>query len=163
MRKCTAKGATRYLCQKEDHFERTPRPNLAAEKDNQSGYFKDRRIKISMCRKAGRITFHNMSVRWDGSIFRHDDSIHGIRAVSARIRADSWDSGDYLFMSIRSKNKTELRVAGAKSPIAKYGKKTSVWVDSGSPISIFRIGELKKTLSATGVNLRELTSEKQDF
>ena len=66
-------------------------------------------------------------------------------------------------MSIRSKNRTELRVAGAKLPIAIYGKKTSVWIDSGSPISIFRIGELKKTLSAAGTNLRELTSENQDF
>ena len=49
-------------------------------------------------------------------------------------------------MSIRSKNRTELKVAGAKLPIAINGKKTSVWIDSGSPMSIFTIGELRRTI-----------------
>ena len=77
----------------------------------------------------------------------------------------SWDSdssGDYLVMSIRSKNRTELKVAGAKLPIVINGKKTSVWIDSGSPISISTIGELRKTLGANGIHLKELAPEDQD-
>ena len=41
-------------------------------------------------------------------------------------------------------------------PIAINGKRTSVWLDSGSPISIFTIGELRKTLGTNGVHLKEL-------
>ena len=76
---------------------------------------------------------------------------------------DSDSSGDYLVMSIRSKNRTELEVAGAKLPIAINGKTTSVWIDSRSPISIFTIGELRKTLGTKGVHLKELAPEDQDF
>ena len=66
-------------------------------------------------------------------------------------------------MSIKTRNKTELRVAGAKLPIARHGKRTSVWIDSGSPISIFTIGELRRTLGTTGVHLSELAPEDQEF
>ena len=78
----------------------------------------------------------------------------------------SWDSdssGDYLVQPIRSNNRTELKVAGAKMPIAINGKKTSVWVDSGSPKSIFTIEELRRTLGTSGVHLKELAPEDQDF
>ena len=58
-------------------------------------------------------------------------------------------------MSIKARNKTELRVAAAKLPIAMNGKKTSVWIESGSPISTFTIGDLRRTLGTTGVHLSE--------
>ena len=66
-------------------------------------------------------------------------------------------------MSIKARNKTVLRVAGAKLPIAINGKRTSVWIDSGSPISTFTIGELRRTLGTTGVHLSKLAPENQDF
>ena len=66
-------------------------------------------------------------------------------------------------MSIKSRNKTELRVAGAKLPIAKNGKTTSIWIDSGSPVSIFTIGEIRRTLGTNGVHLSKLEPDDQDF
>ena len=78
----------------------------------------------------------------------------------------SWDSnsaGGYLVMSFKSRNKTELRVAGAKLPNAINGMITSVWIGSGSPISIFTIGELRRTLGSNGVHLSELAPEDEDF
>ena len=75
----------------------------------------------------------------------------------------SWDSsssdGDYMVMAIRHKRFTELKVAGAQLPIKVNGKSTRVWIDSGSPISIFTIGELRKTLGASGVKLDTLSEE----
>ena len=79
----------------------------------------------------------------------------------------SWDSsssdGDYMVMAIKHKRVTELKVAGAQLPIKVNGKPTRVWIDSGSPISIFTIGELRKTLGTSGVKLDNLTEEDNAF
>ena len=79
----------------------------------------------------------------------------------------SWDSsssdGDYMVMAIKRKRVTELKVAGAQLPIKVNGKPTRVWIDSGSPISIFTIGELRKTLGTSGVKLDNLTEEDNAF
>ena len=57
-------------------------------------------------------------------------------------------------MAIKSRKETELKVAGARLPIKVNGKQTNVWIDSGSPISIFTLGELKRTLRTAGVNVK---------
>ena len=57
-------------------------------------------------------------------------------------------------MAVRKKN-AELRVTGAKYPIKINGRKTSVCIDSGSPISIFTIGESAKTLGAVDIKFQE--------
>ena len=79
----------------------------------------------------------------------------------------SWDSsssdGDYMVMAIKHKRVTELKVAGAQLPIKLIGKSTRVWIDSGSPISIFTIGELRKTLGTSVVKLDNLTEEDNAF
>ena len=79
----------------------------------------------------------------------------------------SWDSsssdGDYMVMAIKRRGVTELKVAGAQLPIKVNGKPTRVWIDSGSPISIFTIGELRKTLGTSGVKLDNLTEEDNAF
>ena len=79
----------------------------------------------------------------------------------------SWDSrssdGDYMVMAIKHKRVTELKVAGAQLPIKVNGKSTRMWIDSGSPISIFSIGELRKTLGPSGVKLDDLTEEDNAF
>ena len=79
----------------------------------------------------------------------------------------SWDSsssdGDYMVMAIKHKRVTELKVAGAQLPIKVNGKPTRVWIDSGSPISIFTIGELRKTLGTLEVKLDNLTEEDNAF
>ena len=48
-------------------------------------------------------------------------------------------------------------------PIGINGKSTRVWIDSGSPISIFTIGELKRTLGASGIKLDTLSKEDNSF
>ena len=79
----------------------------------------------------------------------------------------SWDSsssdGDYMVMAIKHKRVTELKVVGAQLPIKVNGKPTRVWIDSGSPISIFTIGELRKTLGTSGVKMDNLTEEDNAF
>ena len=77
----------------------------------------------------------------------------------------SWDSSslDYMVMAIKHKRFTELKVAGAQLPIRKIGKSTRVWIDSGSPISIFTIGELKRNLGASRTKLDALSNEDNVF
>ena len=102
----------------------------------------------------------------EDNISQHESSVRWVYTPTPTRQQHSWDSdrsGDYLVTSIRSKNKTELRVAGAKLLVAISGKKTSVLIDNGSPISIFTIGELNRTLGAAGVNLCNFATEDPDF
>ena len=66
-------------------------------------------------------------------------------------------------MAIKSRRETELKVAGDRLPIKVNGKQTNVWIDSGSPISIFTIGELKRTLGTAGVNVKAPAPEDDEF
>ena len=76
---------------------------------------------------------------------------------------DSDSSTEYVVMSIRRKEEEELRVAGAKLALKINGKATQAWIDSGSPISIFTIGELKRTLGACNVQLKPLDPKDEQF
>ena len=81
-------------------------------------------------------------------------------------RQQSWDSdssGDYVVMAIKSRRETELKVAGARLPIKINGKQTNVWIDSGSPISISTVGELKRTLDTAGVNVKAPAPEDDEI
>ena len=55
-----------------------------------------------------------------------------------------------MVMAIKHKQSTALKIVGAQLPIKINGKSTRVWIDSGSPISIFTIGERRITLGASG-------------
>ena len=66
-------------------------------------------------------------------------------------------------MAIKSRKETELKVAGARLPIKVNGKQTNVWIDSGSPVSIFTIGDLKRTLGTAGVNVKAPAPEDEEF
>ena len=66
-------------------------------------------------------------------------------------------------MAIKSRKETEVKVAGARLPIKINGRQTNVWIDSGSPISILTVGELKRTLGTAGVNLNELIPEDDEL
>ena len=63
----------------------------------------------------------------------------------------------------KHKRSTELKIAGAQLPNKINGKSTRVWIDSGSPISIFTIGELRRTLGASGIKLDTLSEEDNAF
>ena len=74
---------------------------------------------------------------------QHENSVGWVNTASEK-QNRSWDSDssgvDYMVMAVRTKNQTELRVAEAKFLIRINGQKTSVWIDSGSPISKFTRG-----------------------
>ena len=81
-------------------------------------------------------------------------------------KQQSWDSdssGDYVVMAIKSRRETELKLAGARLPIKVNGKQTNAWIDSGSPISLFTIGELKRTLGTAGVNVKAPAPEDDEL
>ena len=86
--------------------------------------------------------------------------------TDSKAPAHGWDSDsstEYVVMSIRRKEEEELRVAGAKLALKINGKATQAWIDSGSPISIFTIGELKRTLGTANVHLKPLDPKDDQF
>ena len=86
--------------------------------------------------------------------------------TDSKAPAHGWDSDsstEYVVMSIRRKEEEELRVAGAKLALKINGKATQAWIDSGSPISIFTIGELKRTLATANVHLKPLDPKDDQF
>ena len=95
---------------------------------------------------------------------QHENSVGWVNAPDKRQRSwDSDSSGDYVVMVIKSWRGTELKVAGARLPIKINGKQTNVWIDSGSPISIFTVEELKRTLGTAAVNLKAPAPENDEF
>ena len=68
-----------------------------------------------------------------------------------------------MVMAVKHERFTELKVAGAQLPIRINGKASRVWIDSGSPISIFTIGELRRALGASGLKLDALSNEDNAF
>ena len=56
-----------------------------------------------------------------------------------------------------------MKIAGAKLALRINGRKTQAWIDSGSPISIFTIGELKRTLGLCNVRLQQLDPKDDQF
>ena len=95
---------------------------------------------------------------------QHENSVGWVNTPAKKQR--SWDSdrsGDYVVMAIKSRKETELKVAGARLPINVNEKQTNVWIDSGSTISIFTIGELKRTLGTVGVNVKAAAPEDDEF
>ena len=72
-------------------------------------------------------------------------------------------STDYVVMSARRKQEEELKVAGAKLALRINGHATQAWIDSGSPISIFTLKELKCTIGIFNVRLQQLDSRDDQF
>ena len=86
--------------------------------------------------------------------------------TDSKAPAHGWDSDsstEYVVMSIRRKKEEELRVAGAKLALKINGKATQAWIDSGPPISIFTIGELKRTLGTANVHSKPLDPKDDQF
>ena len=155
MSQSAAKSWTCSFCKKVGHFERTCRAKHGNRGRQSVGMFQEQEV-------------HNQDNHEgiEHNISQHENLVGWVNTPTQAQQQHSWDSdssGDYLAMSIRSKNERELRVAGFKLPMAINGKKTRVWIDSASPISILTIEELKRTLGAAGVNLCDLTPKDQDF
>ena len=73
-------------------------------------------------------------------------------------------SDDYMVMSIkRKKNETELKIPGARVQVEVSGKKMLLWIDSGSPVTIFSINDLKTTLGKANIQLQPSKEEFLDY
>ena len=69
-------------------------------------------------------------------------------------------SDDYMVMSIkRKKNETELKIPGARVQVEVSGKKMWLWIDSGSPVTIFSITDLQTTLGKANIQLQPSKDE----
>ena len=141
------------FCRKSGHFERTCR----GKQGNQRS-----RGAVGMIRENADDTHLKKSEDEEAS--QHASSIGWLIKNSV---VHSWDSssldGDYIVMAKKNKQFTELKVFGAQLPIGINGKSTRVWIDSGFPISIFTIGELRRTFGATGMKLDALSNEDNAF
>ena len=81
-----------------------------------------------------------------GGILReHASSIGWVNPRKNSSDIDSSD-GDYRVMAVRHKKLTEFKIAGVQLSIGINGRASRVWIDNGSPISIFTIGEQRRTL-----------------
>ena len=103
-----------------------PNPNRRYEKDDDTHPWELEDEEASQ---------HASSIGW---VKRNKPLVHMLDSSSL--------DGDYMVIALRHKRFTELKVAGAQLPIRTNGKAGRVWIDSGSPISIFTIGELRRNL-----------------
>ena len=128
--RCPAKGATCNFCRKIGHIERTCR----GKRGNQRG-----RVAVGMVRE--NADDRHLENSEDEEASQHASSIGWVNKNPV---VHSWNSsssdGNYMVMAIKNKRFTELKVAGAQLLIRSNGKSARVWLDSGSPISIFTIG-----------------------
>ena len=144
--------ATCNFCRKTGHYERTCRGRRSAN-----------RGCVGMINEDGT----------DGGLMQDDPEENASNygssvgwVTDSKAPAHGWESDsstEYVVMSIRQKEEEELRVAGAKLALKINGKATQAWIDSGSPISIFTIGELKRTLGACNAHLKPLDPKDDQF
>ena len=76
---------------------------------------------------------------------------------------DSESSTDYVVMSVWRRQEEELKIAGAKLALRINDHATQAWIDSGLPISIFTIRELKSTSGTCNVRLQQLDPKDDQF
>ena len=73
-------------------------------------------------------------------------------------------SDDYMVMCIkRKKNETELKIPGARIQVEVSGKKMWLWIDSGSPVTIFSMTDLETTFRKANNQLQPSIDEFVDY
>ena len=78
----------------------------------------------------------------------------------------SWSSessDDNMVVAIRRKKETLLKVAGPKLEIYINGHPINIWIDSGSPISILTLDDLRRTVGRAGINLKQDDADDDEF
>ena len=86
-----------------------------------------------------------------------------VEFVRKKHRWSSESSDVYMVMAIRRKRETLLKIFGPKQKIKINGHPINIWIDSGSPKSIFTMDELTKTLGRTGIELSQKKVEDDKF
>ena len=102
---------------------------------------------------------------YDDASSPHDTSVWWVNNSPPQSHVwESDSSEENIVTTIRKKKEQhKFRVAGVQLPLKINGKKTKVWIDSGSPISIFTISELPKRLGKTGIKWLLLGSKDDQF
>ena len=142
--KCPARNATFNFCRKIGHYECTCRGRKTANMG-----------RVGLIHEGGT----------DGGLLQDDpeEKVSNYGGFVGWVTDSKAPATDYVVMSVRRKQKEELKVAGAKLALRINGRATQAWIDSGSPISIFTIGELKRTLGACNVRLEQLDPKDDQF
>ena len=151
--RCPAKNATCNFCRKTGHYEEICRGKRTNRGRPAVGLFQNQEdVDASEIGDA------------EDTYSQHENSVGWVNTPEKRQR--SWDSvisGDYVVMAIKSRREAELKVSGARLSIKINGKQTNVWIDSGSPISIFTVGELKRTLDTASVSVNAPAPKDDEF
>ena len=66
-------------------------------------------------------------------------------------------------MAIRRKKETLMKVAGPKLKTYINGHPMNIWIDSGSPISILTLDDLRKAVERAGISLKQNDVEDDEF
>ena len=77
----------------------------------------------------------------------------------------SWSlesSDDYMVMEIERKKETLWKVAGPNFKIYINGHPMIIWIDSGLPISILTLDDLRRTVGRAGTNLKQDDADDDD-
>ena len=151
---CPAKGATCNSCRKLGHFERTCR---GIRRGTNQWRFRGR---VGLVRNENE-HYQSMQSVSEGA----EDPVAWVNQ-QGRGENDSITSGsdDYMVMSIkRRRNGTELKIPGARVQVEVSGKKMWLWIDSGSPVKIFSLTDLKTTLGKANTQLQPSKDEFLDY
>ena len=140
------------FCRKTGHYERTCRGRRAVERGHVGLIHKDgTEGELTQNDPEENVSNYESSVGWvtDSNAVAHE--------------WDSDSSADYVIMSLRRKQEEELKIAGAKLALKINVYSTQAWIDSGSPVSILTIGEIKRTLGTRNVQLHQLDPKDDKF
>ena len=151
---CPAKEATCNSCRKMGHFERTCR-GIRRGTNQLNG-----RGRVGLVREENE---HHQSTQ-NVNEFNEDPVSWVNQQGCGENESMTSGSDDYMVMSIkRKKNQTELKIHGARVQVEVSGKKMWLWIDSGSPVTIFSINDLKTTLGKANIQLQPSKEEFLDY
>ena len=132
---CPAIGITCKACRKVGRFERTSR-GVKRGTNQWRG-----RGRVGLIRDENKHPRSTHSVD-NGKIQREQIAWANQQQECGEQISTSSGFNDYMVMSIKKKNAVELKITSARVQVEVSGKKMWLWVDSGSPVTIFSMTDL---------------------
>ena len=152
---CPAKGATCNSCRKLGHFERTCR-GIRRGTNQWRGQGRVRLV--------GDENEHHQSIQSVNDVTEDPVALVNQQGSGENEYMKSGSDDYYMMMSIkRKKNVTELKIPGARVQVEVSGKKMWLWIDSGSPMTMFSMTDLKTTLGKANTQLQPSKDEFLDY